>query len=132
MIITCKPHSMNLIGVREFRTATSSSPRNRSMYTRPFPSLRVGSGNETNGPIVLEISKTFSKGIGNFNDLKAQRYWKFQRPYGPMVSEISNTFLPKGIRNFKDLMAIGHKVFEISDTFALGHKVFEISNTIGP
>ena len=148
MIITCKPHGKNLIGAREFRNATSSSPRNRSMYTRPFPSLRVGSRNKTNGPIVLEISKTFSKGIGNFNDLKAQRYWKFQRPYGPMVSEISNTFLPKGIGNFKrsygqiafghkifeisDTFALGHKVFEISDTFALGHKVFEISNTIGP
>ena len=26
-------------------------PRNRLMYTRPFPSLRVGSGNENNGKI---------------------------------------------------------------------------------
>ena len=128
MIITCKPHGMNLIGAREFRNSTSSSPRNCSMYTRPFPSLRVGSGNKTNGPIALEISKTFSKGIGNFNYLKAQRYWKFQRPYGPVVSEISNTFLPKGIGNFKDLrhwairslkfpIPLGVKVFEISDTF---------------
>ena len=48
LIITCKPHSVNLIGVREFRNATSSSPRNCLVYTRPFPSLRVGSGNETN------------------------------------------------------------------------------------
>ena len=48
MIITYKPHGMNLIGATEFRNATSSSPGNHSMYTRPFPSLRVGSGNETN------------------------------------------------------------------------------------
>ena len=42
MIITCKPHGMNLIGAQEFRNATSSSPRNHSMYTRPFPSLLEG------------------------------------------------------------------------------------------
>ena len=30
-----KLHAMNLIGVPEIRTATSSSPRNHSKYTRP-------------------------------------------------------------------------------------------------
>ena len=30
-----KSHSVNLIGAPEIRTATSSSPRNRSKYTRP-------------------------------------------------------------------------------------------------
>ena len=47
MIITCKLHGVNLIGATEFWTETSSSPRKHSMYTRPFPSLRVGSGNTT-------------------------------------------------------------------------------------
>ena len=42
MIITCKPHGVNLIGALEFLTN-----RKRSMCTSPFPSLRVGSGNET-------------------------------------------------------------------------------------
>ena len=46
MIITCKPYGVNLIGATEFWTEMSSSPRKRSMYTRPFPSLRVGSGNK--------------------------------------------------------------------------------------
>ena len=46
-IITCRPHGVNLIGALKFLTETSSSPRKRSMCTRPFPSLRVGSGNET-------------------------------------------------------------------------------------
>ena len=36
-----KSHAMNLIGTPEIRTATSSSPRNRSKYTRPS-SLRRG------------------------------------------------------------------------------------------
>ena len=47
MIITSIPHGLNLIGGGEFRNETSSSPRKRSMQTRPFPSLRAGSGNET-------------------------------------------------------------------------------------
>ena len=48
MIITCKLHSMNLIGATEFQTETSSSARRKHpVYTRPFSSLRVGSGNET-------------------------------------------------------------------------------------
>ena len=41
MIVSDIPH------VWEFRNETSSSPRKRSIYTRPSPSLRVRSGNET-------------------------------------------------------------------------------------
>ena len=44
-----KSHAVNLIGAPEIRTATSSSPRNRSNYTRPsFPCRgAMGSGTET-------------------------------------------------------------------------------------
>ena len=31
MIITCKPHGVNLIGITEFRNATSASPRKRTL-----------------------------------------------------------------------------------------------------
>ena len=37
-----KSHAVNLIGAPEIRTATSSSPRNRSMYTRPSSPCRGG------------------------------------------------------------------------------------------
>ena len=47
MIITCRPRGVNLTGALEFLTETSSSPRKHSMCTRPFPSLRAGSGNKT-------------------------------------------------------------------------------------
>ena len=42
MIIMCKPHGVNLIGVTEFRNAMSASPRKRSMCTRPFPPFGGG------------------------------------------------------------------------------------------
>ena len=42
-----KSHAVNLIGAPEIRTATSSSPRNRSKYTKPLPRVGVGSGTET-------------------------------------------------------------------------------------
>ena len=49
MIIICKPHGpgATLIGMIGFRNATSTSPRNRSMCTRPFPTFGVGSGDKT-------------------------------------------------------------------------------------
>ena len=84
---------------------------------------------------VFEISKTLRpNSIENFKDLMAQWYRKFQRLYGPMVSEISKTFLSKGIGNFKDLKAQWYWKFQRSLKFpiALGKKVFEISDTIGP
>ena len=37
-----KSHAVNLIGAPEIRTATSSSPRNRSKYTRPSSPCRGG------------------------------------------------------------------------------------------
>ena len=37
-----KSRAMNLIGAPEIRTATSSSPRNRSKYTRPSSPCRGG------------------------------------------------------------------------------------------
>ena len=37
-----KSHAVNLIGAPEIRTATSSSPRNRSKYTRPSSLCRGG------------------------------------------------------------------------------------------
>ena len=50
-----KSHAVNLIGAPEIRTATSSSPRNRSQHTslvprpnpHPLPHVGVGSGIET-------------------------------------------------------------------------------------
>ena len=63
MIITYKPHGVNLIDATEFRNATSSSPRNRSMYTRPFPSLRVRSGNETR--VYLVCAKNTTSGFSS-------------------------------------------------------------------
>ena len=56
MIIACKPHGVNLIGALKFLTETTSSPRKRSMHTctRPFPSLRAGSGNETTLHVTLK------------------------------------------------------------------------------
>ena len=53
MIITCKPHGVNLIGATEFRNKPQKAePKKRLMYTRPFPSMRVGSGNETMHDVV--------------------------------------------------------------------------------
>ena len=40
-----KSHAVNLIGAPEIRTATSSSPRNRT--PDPLPRVAVGSGTET-------------------------------------------------------------------------------------
>ena len=37
-----KSHAVHLIGAPEIRTATSSSPRNRSKYTRPSSPCRGG------------------------------------------------------------------------------------------
>ena len=37
-----KSHAVNMIGAPEIRTATSSSPRNRSKYTRPSSPCRGG------------------------------------------------------------------------------------------
>ena len=42
--------------------------------------------------------------VGNFKDLKAQWYRKFQRPSYPKVSEIVKILWPNGIGNFKDLL----------------------------
>ena len=43
---------------------------------------------------VFEISKTLRpNSIGNFKDLMAQWYRKFQRPSHPKVSEISKTLI---------------------------------------
>ena len=44
-----KSHAMNVIGAPEIRTAASSSPRNRSKYTRRLPHVGVRSGYETSG-----------------------------------------------------------------------------------
>ena len=67
-IITYKPHGVNLIGATEFRNATSSSPRNRSRYTTSFPSLRVGSGNETTCNI-KKLGRVWGRGILNIRRL---------------------------------------------------------------
>ena len=42
MIITCKPHGVNLIGATEFRHAKSARPKKHSMCTRPFPPFGGG------------------------------------------------------------------------------------------
>ena len=40
--ITCKPYGATPISATEFRNATPASPRNRLMYTRPFPPFGDG------------------------------------------------------------------------------------------
>ena len=97
---------------------------------------------------VLEISKTLRpNSIGNFKDLMAQWYRKFQRLYGPMVLEISKTLRPNGIGNFKDLMAQCKGIGNFKDLMAqckgignfkdlmakcdLAIRSFEISDTFG-
>ena len=71
-----KSHAVNLIGTPEIRTATSSSPRNRSKYTRPFPREGVGSGNETIVSLVARPLPVFQ-----CCTLKNERTWPGARAH---------------------------------------------------
>ena len=55
MIITFKSHGINLIGTLEIRNAMSTASRNHSRYTRPFPSLMLGSRNKTTHLVTWKV-----------------------------------------------------------------------------
>ena len=69
-----KSHAVNLIGAPEIRTATSSSPRNRSSTPDPLPRVGVGSGTETIEHAAFGISYPF---------------YSTERPYTSTITQLA-------------------------------------------